>query len=244
MMRTALIAAAALAAVVAGPATAGGEEFDVSPEVVGGKIVTNAFQDALEIEVKNVRVFVFEFGEDPLDPYFIEDPGFHPLAGSGFAPGSLVGFNLVSSLQYWDTAGAPAFGALPSGETLSLGFGSSLVVAGASIPSPAGFNFGLIDPNGEFDDHLNTTLINGSLATPAEGIYLLSMVVTSSDTSLIPSDPIYLLFANGEFDEQLEGAAEFVRDTFAPGSNLPVIPEPSALGLLAGAAILGLRRRA
>lgn len=243
-MRTALITAAALAAVVAGPALAGGEEFDVSPEVVGGKIVTNAFQDALAIEVKNVRVFAFEFGEDPLDPYFLEDPGFHPLAGSGFTPGSLVGFNLIAPLQFWDGAGTPAFSTTPAGETMSLAFGSSSVIAGGSVPSPAGFNFGLIDPNGEFDDHLNTSLLNGTLATPTEGIYLLSMVVTSSDTSLIPSEPIYLLFANGELEEQLDGAREFVRDTFAPDTNLPVVPEPSALGLLAGAAILGLRRRA
>lgn len=242
-MRNALIVAAGLVAVVAGPALAHGEEFDVSPEVVGGKIVTNAFQDALEFEVKNVRVFAFEFGEDPLEPYFLEDPGFHPLPGSGFAAGSLVGFNLTSPLQYWDGAGSPAFGALPAGETMSLAFGSSTVAAGSVVPSPAGYNFGLIDPLGEFDDHLNTTLINGALATPTEGIYLLSMVVTSSDSNLLPSEPIYLLFANGELEEQLDIAREYVRDNFAAGSNLPVVPEPSALALIAAASMLGLRRR-
>lgn len=242
-MRIALLAAAGLAALVAGPVFASGEDFDVSPEVVGGKIVTNAFQDALEFEVKNVRVFAFEFGEDPLEPYFLEDPGFHPLPGSGFASGSLVGFNVAAPLQYWDGAGAPAFGALPAGETMSLAFGSSSVVAGSSVPSPAGFNFGLIDPAGEFDDHLNNNLVNGSQLLPTQGIYLLSMVVTSSDTSLLASEPIYLLFANGEFEESLDEAREFVRDTFAPGSALPVVPEPSTVGLIAVAALLGLRRR-
>lgn len=239
--------AAAVALVSAG---AMADEFDLSPKLnTSNQIVINAFADATEEKVENVRVFAFEFGEIPEQPYFLPDPGFHPLPGSGFASGSLVGFDLIAPLQYWSGSGAPAFAPVTTGESIRLDFGANSVVStGGSVPTPAGYGFGLIDSTGEFDDHLETYLIGngGTIASPgspAEGIYLLTLSVTSSTAGVTPSAPVYALFVNGEFESELLGAATFVRDTFAPGTTL-IVPEPTSLAAIAGIGLIARRRRA
>lgn len=207
------------------------EEFDVSPAVSGNQIVTNAFQDALEIEVPNVRVFAYEFGEVPGQPFFLPDPGFHPLQGSGFAQGSRIGFAALGGMTFWDGTGSPSFGALPGGETLTLGFGSNSMTIGSIAPVPAGFFLGAVDENGEFDDHLDSLLTRGGGLDPTVGIYLLSMEVITDAQAVSPSLPIYILYNNGLDEELLDDARLFARDTFAPGSNLPEIPEPQTAAI-------------
>ncbi len=258
-VRNTLIVAALSVASTSSITLAGGPDFDLSPFVgPGSQIAINAFQDDLQLEVDNVRVFAYEFGEEIGQPFFLPDPGFHPLPGSGFASGSLVGFELTAPLSFWNGVGSASFGALPNLESISLGFGANVVVSGgASVPTPAGYAFGLIDLDGEFDDHLETFLLGAggttsAPGTPTAGIYLLSLRVTSSTPGVLASDTAYLLFANpsfdGQFEEQLDQARLFVRDTFAPGTNLAVVPEPAALSgliVLAGfaASRSALRRR-
>ena len=225
------------------------EDFDISPKLDGSnKIVTNGFVDATEVEVENVRVFAYAFGEIPGQPFFLPDPGFHPLPGSGFAQNSLIGFNLAAPLRYWSGSGSPTFFPVGSGESIQFNFGAnSVVTRGSAVPSPAGFSFGLVDAAGEFDDHLETYLLGagGTVAnpgSPAEGIYLVTFAVTSSTSGVMPSEPVYELFSNGAFESELLPAAIYVRDTFAPGSTL-VVPEPAMIASLAGLAMLSRRRR-
>jgi hypothetical protein len=243
MRLTNWIAALATSSLLAGPALA--EEFDVSPAVSGNQIVTNAFQDALELQVENVRVFAYEFGEIPGQPFFLPDPGFHPLPGSGFAEGTQIGFNALSGVTYWDGTGSPAFGALPGGETMRFAFGSNSITVGSSVPAPPGFLIGAVDADGEFDDHLESFLERGGGLDPTGGIYLLSAEVTSDAAGVSSSPAIYWLFNNGLDEDLLNDARLYVRDTFAPGSNLPEVPEPSgaALAALLGSATLSCRRR-
>lgn len=248
MRKTLFTISAACAALMLSSAAIQADEFDLSPKVdSNNKIVLDAFEDATEEAFENVRVFAYEFGEIPEQPYFLPDPGFHPLPGSGFAPGSLVGFQLAAPLQYWAGAGAPAFAPVASGESIRLGFGADAVVSsGGAVPSPAGFQFGVIDASGEFDDHLETYLLGsgGTIAnpgSPAEGIYLLTLQVTSSTAGITASDPVYLLFTNGELEGELLQAALFVRDTFAPGTTV-LVPEPASLTALASLALVRRRR--
>jgi hypothetical protein len=225
------------------------EDFDVSPAIgAGNKIVTNAFQDDTETEIKNVRVFAYAFGEEETQPYFLSDPGFHPLPDvSGFAGGSVIGFDLAAPLQHWSGSGSPSFSAVTTGDSLRFEFGASTVTStGSGVSTPSGFGFGVIEPNGEFDDHLSTYLLaaGGTVVNPgipSQGIYLAAMSLTSDQSGVVPSDPLYLLFSNGASDEQLLEASVFVRDHFAPGSVLAV-PEP-ATAFTAAAAVATLVRR-
>src|SRR5438874_12150543 len=66
-------------------------DFDVSPAVTGGKIITDAFEDPTNTLVHNVKVFgAYGLNSDPTNPFFTEDPGFHPQPGTGFVEGSKV----------------------------------------------------------------------------------------------------------------------------------------------------------
>lgn len=241
-MRTSLFCGAVLAAsaVVVPGALADGDAYDVSPEIVGGVIKVNAYFDDAEFEVKNVRVFGYEFGEDPiLPPNELADPGLHPLPGSGFAQNSQIGVLALSTLQYWNGLGSPSFAPAAPGTSMSYAFGSSsATVDGSTIP-PGAVLLGPVDANGEFDDHLDTDI---TLTAPA-GIYYFSAKLNTTMVGVADSDSIYFVFAYNADDEALDEAKVFIRDTFAPGTVLPVVPEPSVAALVVAAMLPLVRRR-
>lgn len=204
-------------------------DFDVSPAVVSGKIVTDAYADATGATIVNVRVFGFEFGEDPLDPFFAEDPGFHPLPGVGVPGGTTISAKSFSALSYWSGS---SFGALPAGESLDITRGSTTVTLNASGFAGA-IPIDTTDLNGEFDQHLESTLKGVGPNDPSVGIYLFNL--TLGAPGLTDSDPMYVLFNNGADRAEFDSAVAFARNQFAPGSTL--VPEPTSL---AGVALLGL----
>jgi hypothetical protein len=215
-------------------------EYDVSPKVEAGVIKTNAFFDAEEFEVGNVAVFGYNFGEDPiLPPNQLPDPGFHPLPGSGFVAGSQIGIDALSVLQFWNGGGPITFAPAAAGTSLSYAFGSSTAtIDGSTIPA-ADVLVGPVDPTGEFDDHLETEIT----AAAAGGIYLFSARLNTTASGVAASDPIYFLFNYGLDEETLDDALLFVRDTFAPDTVIPVVPEPAAVSMLLALPLIGRRRR-
>ncbi|MCS7032680.1 MAG: hypothetical protein NZ561_01650 [Phycisphaerae bacterium] len=233
--------------VSAGFALSAAADYDVSPKIIAGQIRTNAFFDIEEFEVENVRVFPYSFGEDPtLPPNELADPGFHPLpptltpGGSGFAPGSQISVNAKSVLQVWNGAGSPAFTPAAAGTQLTYAFGtSSATVSGSAIPANSVL-LGPVDMNGEFDDHLDTEIT----VSAAAGIYLFAAAVGTTMPGIVPSADVYFLFNYGLNEEKLEEATLFVRDTFAPGTVIPVVPEPTGLLVAAAGIWLGRRRPA
>src|SRR5882757_6218425 len=90
-------------AMLAGASTPVLADFDVSPGAASGHIVTNAFEDATSTFVSNVRVFHYGLGED--SPFFTQDPGFHPVAGSGLPTGTAITVSIGSPLKYWNGSG-------------------------------------------------------------------------------------------------------------------------------------------
>ena len=217
-------------------------DFDVSPTISGNQIQTNAISDATGQYVTNVRVFNFAF-DDPTTPGFTQDPGFHTPTNSGFGPSSPVSVSPITSLTYWSGAGSPTFGAAPSNPTLKLAFGLTSATVGNTAPSGTVF-IGNTDASGELHEHIESTLTAPGGQTPASGIYMVGLKLT--DPQYTDSLPFYALYNNGGLDGSLVNEAKtHVHDTLAPGSNLAVAPEPSAVCLLmfAGCALL-VRRRA
>jgi MYXO-CTERM domain-containing protein len=240
MNKLTVVASVAIAAQTASIAMA---DYDVAPSVSSNKIMTNAFTDDTQDFVPNVRVFDFAFGDDPLQPFFIQDPGFHPQPGSGLPPGSAVTVSVLSGLSYWNGTGNPSFGPVPAGETLKLEKGSGSLTVGAS--APAGFL--TIDAStpatGEFDQHLGSTLMGIAAADPSAGIYLTTFQLHESDASIAASPSIFIVYNNGLDDALVDDAKVCLRDNFAPGTNLAPLPEPASMSLLALGAIPMLRRR-
>lgn len=221
-------------------ASIAGAHFDVKPYVAAGQIITGGHDDATNVDESVVRVYGYDFGEDPADPFFAQDPGFNAPAGSGLPGGSQLRFNLLSSLTYWNGAGTPTFTA--PAESLIFSFGASTRTITGSSGSQSGFSLQTVAADGSAHRHLNAFL-NGTdgNAVPASvdgveaaaGVYVLAMELTSSDSSILASDPFYIVFNNGLEEAQHDEAIDFVQST--------LVPEPtSMLGLVT---LIGRRRR-
>jgi hypothetical protein len=199
---------------------------DVRPRVSEGMIVTDGYIDSASATIEGLRIFGYDFQEDPADPYFAADPGFNALAGSGLPGGSQLRFNILSgadfglpaNLSFWDgtdkdlteTGIQVQFGLAPSGETLRLGFASSSVVVGTGLGAMSGFPIQTVNANGSVHRHLSSFLDAGSAAVPAEGVYLFPLQLTSSDAAVRDSDPLFLVYNNGRSEEQHDLAIEWV----------------------------------
>jgi hypothetical protein len=222
---------------------------DVSPRVSGGRIVTDAFEDAAGTPTPGVRVFGYDFQEDPLDPYFAADPGFNAPPGSGLPAGSQLRFNildgssfgLASNLAYWNGSGEVAFGRAPAGETLTFTLGAQSRAAGGATGEVAGFAFATASSDGSLHRHLNSLLQGADGNTdpsdgtvPADGIYLVPLELASSDAGVADSLPLFLVFNNGLPEETHDRAMGRVQST--------LVPEPASLGLLGLAGVALLRR--
>ncbi len=236
---------------------------DISPTLESGVLKTNGFIDESSTFVPNVRVFGYEFGEVPEDPFGIADPGFNALGGSGLTASHRVGIQFQSNLGYWDGTGLVAFTTPPASESLNVEAGLASRNASGGAHDTAVLFFGsAVSSVGGFHAHIDS-LLRGSdgNSTPAAsgawgagdsieattGMYLIEARLaldadTTVDGSTVYSPSFWLVYNNG-LDEELHGEAVLaVRDANAPGTN--IIPEPAALGLLGlGGMLLGRRRR-
>lgn len=213
---------------------------DMSPYVVGGKIIVGAYIDGEGAGGEAQYVFGYELGESAIDPYNIGDPGFNAQSGSGLTPGSNLGVRVLSDLYYWDGAGDFALSATPEGESLMLLFGAQSRTVGTGTGELADLFFGpAVTGEGVFHAHLFSSLLGsdgnsipGDGIEPAVGIYAVQLSVLSSDGVTADSDPVWLVYNNG-LDEELHEAAMDA-----------LVPEPGSLALLGlGAAGLLRRRR-
>lgn len=216
---------------------------DVRPYVVAGQIVTGGHDDALGVDVPEMRVFGYDFGEDPSDPFFAQDPGFNAGAGSGLPAGSQLRFNVLSSLLYWDGSGSVAFTA-PGAESLALSFGANTRTLTGGSGAQSGFSLQTVNADGSVHRHLNAFL-NGAdgNAVPAsvdgveaaDGIYAFALELASSDSSIAASAPFYVVFNSGLDEDAHDEAIDYVANT--------LVPEPASAVLLAGFGALRRRRR-
>ena len=214
-------------------------DFDIAPAVDGGKIKTNAFEDATNTYVGNVRVFHYAFGDGP---FFAQDPGFHPQPGSGFGPGQQLSLSVATPLQYWNGIGSPSFGVLPSNESLKLQNGTPFLIIGSTAPGGT-LNIATTDSFGEFDHHLSSTLTGSGINDPADGLYLTSFLLHNPGGTALDSLPFYVIY-NNNLSEDIEAIATIsVRDNFAPLTNVVGVPEPTVTALLGIGGLLILRRR-
>ncbi len=236
----------ALAAASGAPAWA---HDDVFPYALDGKIVTGGHDDVFGTNTIVERVFGYDFGEDPSDPYIIGDPGFNNGAfgigvfpGDGLLPANFtLGFNVITNLEYWDGSGAVSFAAAPLGISLGLQRGSSTAIIDGSGVSGTVPTIGSTGAAGRLHVHL-ATLLNGSDGTnplppnAPEGIYMVGLELKLPGSGLANSDPIYFVFNNNLSEETHDLAISWVADSLA-------VPEPSTLVLAAMAAgALGLAR--
>lgn len=220
----------ALAVSVTGSALA----FDVLllPDRASGVVRTGAYDDATKSVVsENERVFTGEFGADPLQPNFSDEPGFRALDGA-FPAGDSWGFNITDRVYRWDVASQNFDTASPFTITMSYAAG---ILNATSPTTPGGFTpgFSLTIPGGGFDDHLDIFLDAGA-STEADGIYLLRLNLFA--TGLAASDNVWFVLNRGLSGTEFAAAEQYVRDF--------IVPAPGACAVFAiGFASAGRRRR-
>lgn len=228
-------AAAALLALSASPALAGGS--DIAITNIGGKVVTGTGDHSFYPNESEFPERVF--GADLLEQggfVFTDEPGWlgpFDNVGEGFAPGSSLGFNIRRALRTWT---GDDFLAGPAAERMRLydsGPGTNEVFTPLTDVLVPGFAV-IADANvhalGGFDEHPFY-----ELTTSTPGIYLLELEIWSSDPNVATSDPIWLVFNYGLSEPEHEEAIEWTE------ANL--VPAPGSLALLAGAGLLSGRCR-
>lgn len=238
-MRSFLLQLALVLAIGVSPRLAQGQHLDVSPTVENGRIVTNGYDDATSTLLPGVRVFGYDFQEDPLDPFFAADPGFNSSAGSGLPASSQLRFNILSggalglpgNLTYWDGVGSVSFGAVPAGEALVLNLGAQNRTVDSDLGLVAGFSLGTVAGDGSIHRHLNSFLLGPGGSDPTNGIYLFALELTSSNPSVTASAPFFVVFNNG--------LDEAVHDAALDHVQAAIVPEPGSCMLTGtGLAIL------
>lgn len=223
---------------------------DVTPYALNGKVVTGGHDDALGTDNLEQRVFGYDFGEDPLDPFFIGDPGFNNGAfaigvypGNGLLPtGFTLGFNVLTNLSFWDGTGAVSWGAPAPEVSLGLQRGSNTVTISGSGASGTVPTIGSTGASGRLHVHLGSLLNSSDGIDPLgpnapDGIYMVGLELKLPGSGLANSESIYFVF-NNNLDEGIHDLA-----MSAIEASL-VVPEPStyALGLAALAVLFSWGR--
>jgi hypothetical protein len=207
--------------------------FDVVAYEDNGKIATGGHDDGTNEDIVSTRVFGYDFGEEPGDPYFIGDPGFNNGAfaigvfpNNGLLPASkTLGFNVTTNLLYWDGTGSVAFAPAPAGVSLGLQRSSSTVHISGTGQTGTVPTISSTGASGRVHEHLGSLLQFSDDTNPAapnapDGIYVVGIELTLPDSGLANSDPIYLVY-NALVDEE-------VHDEAMAYVEAQLVPEPAS----------------
>lgn len=138
-----------------------------------------------------------------------DEPGFDSEPGT-FPVGTMVGFNIVDALKYWNGDGFDPL--LPANEeTMTVSFLQRLVRSGSG--RIAGFELPVAN-DGSWHRHLIFTLTVPGASPPAKGIYLLELELYSTDPAVRGSYPFYIVF-NVDDEPNHDLAPEWVHKNLA-----------------------------
>jgi len=175
-------------------------------------------------------VFEGELGETI--PNFGNEPGFEAEDGE-LQPNTELGFNLLSSLLYWD---GTQFTTPANKEQLAISKATFTTLVTPTSGAQAGYIFGEADDEGGFHEDLEFFLSrpdnDPSTAVGAYGLWL------EIDSPQYEASNGFILMLNNGLDEE-----HFEAGVAAAAS---LVPEPGTLGLLATTAVVALamaRRR-
>lgn len=198
-------------------------EGDIALTVRHGRIITGTGEGPA---FRRNQVFGSELGAEGF-PDTTDEPGFDNLPMT-FAPGSNIRFDILGPLLQWDGAGLSPTAA---GEVMEIAFGPVAVTsADGFVP---GFALPVAD-DGQWHQHYEYTLIEGDRAV-SDGVYVLSMRLSSDDPSLRRSVPFWLVFNQNTDDAIHDGVIDWV--------GAQVVPTPGGAALLMLGAASAVRRR-
>lgn len=143
-------------------------------------------------------------------PNFTNDPGFNAELGQ-LNPGMFIGFSILRAPRVWDDA-AMDFETIAT-EQIAVRASAQNFFAPSTDMRLDGIVFGQASntPSATFHHHMQY-LLNGGLPPVVEGVWLLELELWDESGSVDPTDPLYILFAQGEGEDQLDDAIAWVED--------------------------------
>ncbi len=146
-------------------------------------------------------------------PNFTNNPGFNAVLGS-LTPGMTIGFSILSAPREWDPI-AMNFDTIAT-DTITVRAAAQNINAPQTDTRVEGIAFGQASTSASasFHHHMQY-LVNNAQGPAVEKVLLLELELWSGNTTAQPSDPIYLLFAQGSAVSELQLAADYVESTLA-----------------------------
>lgn len=159
-------------------------------------------------------------------PNLTDNPGFDSTSGS-FPVGTQIGFDILAALRLWD---GDDFETIDPDYAMSVTKGSQVAATPATDSRVTGFTFGSADSGGRFHHHVRYFLDPFEFnAVP--GLWLLELELWSTNVAVLPSEPLFLVFASGaEALAQQDAAVAWVEQNRIGGACSPAdLAEPRGI---------------
>lgn len=202
---------------------------DFIPAVQDGKIVVGAVDPDTNQVVYPFQINSAILGAEGF-PNFTNDPGFNSELGA-LVPGMTIGFNILQAPRIWDDVSEDF-------ETIAK---EQMIVraAGQNIPAPMtdtftpGVIFGQasLDASASFHHHMQY-LLNSGQPPMIDGVWLLQLELWSENTSIESSEPIFIVFGQGEGEGQMSDAIAWVEDNLIASPCLADLNDDGELDFL------------
>ncbi len=156
-----------------------------------------------------------------------DDPGFDSFSGA-FPTGSVIGLDILAGLRLWN---GEDFDSIDPDYAMSVTKGSLVITTPAADERVPGFGFGSADANGRFHHHVRFFLDPFDAVTDVPGLWMLTLELWSTNAAVLPSEPVYLVFASGsEAVEQQADAIAWVETNLVGGPCSPAdLAEPEGI---------------
>lgn len=143
-------------------------------------------------------------------PNFTNDPGFNAELGQ-LVPGMTIGFSILRAPRVWDDV-TMDFDTTAS-EQITVRAAAQDIDAPSSDTVLEGIVFGQASntPSATFHHHMQY-LLNGALPPMVQGVWMLELELWTESSGIDASDPLYLVFAQGDGEDQLDDAIAWIED--------------------------------
>jgi hypothetical protein len=191
-------------------AQAGGlHDADYILAVQGNQIVVGAVDPDTGEVVYPSRIKSAVMGAEGF-PNFTNDPGFNAELGQ-LNPGMLIGFSILRAPRVWDEV-AMDFETIAT-EQITVRAAAQNIDAPSTDMRVDGIVFGQASntPSATFHHHMQY-LLNGGLPPVVEGVWLLEIELWTESPGIDPSAPLFLVFAQGSGEGQLDDAIAYIEN--------------------------------
>ncbi len=208
---------------------------DFIPAVQDGKIVVGAADPDLGQVVYPSPIKAAVLGAEGF-PNFTNDPGFNAELGA-LNPGMTIGFNILKAPRIWDQTNMN-FDTIASEQITVRAAGQNILTPMSDMVVP-GIVFGQasFDASASFHHHLQY-LLNGAIPPAIDGVWLLELELWSESSSVESSDPLYIVFGQGDGEDDIQSAIAWIENNLIDTPCLADLSGDGSLNFLDVSAFL------